>query len=121
LDARDLLTTSGIALMGGLDRQALELATRGAADARAQGRAGVLPPALYYMTISQTLLGRYRDAMTSATEALDIAEATGQHHWASHAAGTQAYLLAIRGDEDDCRRLANYALEYEGGGVHRAR
>jgi DNA-binding CsgD family transcriptional regulator/tetratricopeptide (TPR) repeat protein len=120
-EARDLLTTTGIALMVGLDRQALELATRVAADARTQGRAGVLPSALYYMTISQTVLGRYRDAMTSATEAFDIAEATGQHHWASHAAGTQAYLLAIQGDQDSCHRLANYALEYEGGGVHRAR
>lgn len=120
-EARDLLITSGIAIMGGLDRLALELATRVSADARAQGRAGVLPSALYYMTISQTFLGHYRDAMTSATEALDIAEATGQHHWASHAAGAQAYLLAIRGDQDDCHRLANYALEYEGGGAHRAR
>ncbi|NBH11294.1 LuxR C-terminal-related transcriptional regulator, partial [Amycolatopsis sp. SID8362] len=120
-EPRDLLTTSGIALMGGLDRQALELATRVAADVRAQGRAGVLPSALYYVTLSQTSLGHYRDAMTSATEALDIAEATGQHHWASHAAGTRAYLLAMRGDEDDCRRMADYALAYEGGGVHRAR
>jgi DNA-binding CsgD family transcriptional regulator len=104
-----------------MQAKALELATRVSADARAQGRAGVLPSALYYMTISQTCLGHYRDAMTSATEALDIAEATGQHHWASHAAGTQAYLLAIQGDQDNCRRLADHALEYEGGGVHRAR
>ncbi|MGW5647749.1 ATP-binding protein [Saccharopolyspora sp. NPDC003752] len=120
-DARDLLMTCGIALMGGLDRQALELAARVSADARAQGRAGIMPSALYYMAVSQTFLGHHRSAMTSAAEALDIAEATGQHHWASHAAGAQAYLLAIRGAQDDCRRLAGRALEYEGGGVHRAR
>lgn len=118
-EVRDLLITSGVALMGGLDQQALELATLVSAEARAQGRVGVLPSALYYATAAQTFLGRYRDAMATAAEALDIAETTGQDHWASVAAGTQAYLLAIRGDEDSCRRLASQALEHAGG-AHRA-
>ncbi|WP_433245247.1 ATP-binding protein [Streptosporangium sp. CA-135522] len=125
-DARDVLMICGIGLMGGLDTQAERLAAGIAARARAEGKVGVLPSALYYAAISQTFLGRYRDAMTTATEALDIAEDTGQGHWVSHAHGVMAYLTAIEGDEDRCRDLADRAMSDPGGGaqpagLHRAR
>ncbi|MFI7130138.1 ATP-binding protein [Nonomuraea sp. NPDC050153] len=118
---RDQLIMTAIALMSGLDRQALDLATRVVTDCRASGRAGVLPFALYYVAITQTFLGHYRDAMTCATEALDIAEATGQHHWAGQALGVQAYLLAIQGEEEGCRERATRVLDDDSGGGHRAR
>ncbi len=125
-EARDVLMICGIGLMGGLDTEAESLASGIVSAARTAGKVGVLPAALYYAAISRTFLGRYRDAATSAAEALDIAEDTGQSHWVSHAQGVTAYLAAIEGDEQRCRDLAQSALTDPGtgarpAGLHRAR
>ncbi|SEE20689.1 AAA family ATPase [Streptomyces sp. TLI_105] len=119
-EARDVLMICGIGLMGGLDTEAESLASGVVAAARTAGKVGVLPAALYYAAISQTFLGRHRDAATSAAEALDIAEDTGQPHWVGHAQGVLAHLSAIEGDETRCRDLARPALTDPGTGARPA-
>ncbi|MBB5783172.1 hypothetical protein [Nonomuraea jabiensis] len=49
--------------------------------------------------MTEAMLGRHRDAVASATEALSIAQDTGQWQWISLASGVLAYHAAIEGDE----------------------
>jgi len=53
---------------------------------------------------------RYCGALPSATEALRIAQDTGQPQWASYLNGIMAYLAAVEGDQERCRQLADAAL-----------
>ncbi|MEQ4718132.1 AAA family ATPase [Nonomuraea sp. B19D2] len=104
--ARNRTHIIGLGLIAGLDAWSLDLANTVVADSRARGAIADLPAALYHAAITETLLGRHRDAAASATEALSIAQDTGQWQWISLASGVLAYHAAIEGDEERARGLA---------------
>lgn len=80
-------------------------------DVRASGAVGWLPAVLCTLATAETNLARYRDATASATEALRIAEDIGQPSRVAHAEALLAYLAAVAGDEERCRRLAEPNLQ----------
>jgi hypothetical protein len=104
--ARNRTHIIGLGLIAGLDTWSLDLANTVVADTRARGAIAALPAALYHAAITETLLGRHRDAVASATEALSIAQDTGQRQWISLASGVLAYHAAIEGDEKRAHGLA---------------
>ncbi|MCG5220349.1 helix-turn-helix transcriptional regulator [Streptosporangium sp. KLBMP 9127] len=74
-----------------------------AEESRASGAIGWLPAVLCTLATAETNLGRHRDALQSATEALRIAEDIGQPSRAAHAEALLAYVAAVRGDERGAR------------------
>lgn len=76
---------------------------------RRQGHIGALPHALQLLTQAQILHGRHTDAAESGAEAWRIAHDTGQAGRLRHLHGILARLAAIRGEDDECRRLASQA------------
>src|SRR6266704_564549 len=82
----------------------------------ARGPAAKLAPLVQLMLCSACLAqaqlfdGRHCDTLASATEALAIAQDTGQPQWASDLNGIMAYLAAVEGDQERCRQLADAAL-----------
>ncbi|GAA2738275.1 AAA family ATPase [Actinocorallia aurantiaca] len=105
-----LMILCGAALASGQDADAYELATALAAEHRARGGAGRLPTVLFFMAEGEVFAGRHRDALTTATEALQLARDTGQRQWISQFSSVLAYLDAARGDEAACRRNAEEGL-----------
>jgi DNA-binding CsgD family transcriptional regulator len=99
-----------VSLVTGLNWDARDILTGLAAEARAQGKIGWLPTIL--TCLAQTLVfdGRLGDGLTMASEARQIARDTGQSQWGSEASAICAYLAAIDGDEQRCRRLVDAAL-----------
>ncbi|WP_101782865.1 helix-turn-helix transcriptional regulator [Nonomuraea indica] len=74
-----------------------------AEESRANGAVGWLPMVLCTLATAEINLGRHRDAVQSASEALRIAEDTGQPSRVAHAEALLAYVAAIRGDEHGTR------------------
>ncbi|MEW9548188.1 AAA family ATPase [Nonomuraea sp. NPDC050783] len=99
------LIIASMAFMVGDDETSLDLAARLADDCRNQGLVGWLPHALQNLASSQLYLGRFQEAGVSATEAVRIAEDTGQDHRVDHLQGVLAWLAAVSGDEETCERL----------------
>ncbi|MFI7637364.1 AAA family ATPase [Nonomuraea sp. NPDC049400] len=97
------------ALMTGDDDAACELAAARVAACRAHGLVGALPHALQLLTQAQILRGRHAEAAASGAEAWQIARDTGQEGRLRHLHGVLARLAAIRGEDDECRRLAHEA------------
>ncbi|MFD0476034.1 hypothetical protein ACFQ0B_53310 [Nonomuraea thailandensis] len=97
------------ALMTGDDDAACELAAARVAACRAHGLVGALPHALQLLTQAQILSGRHAEAAASGAEAWQIARDTGQEGRLRHLHGILARLAAIRGEDDECRRLAHQA------------
>jgi len=106
----DLAVIAIVSLATGLNADARDLLAELAADARAQGRIGWLPTVLTCLAQAQLFDGRHRDAQASATEALRLARDTGQPQWVSELSGIMAYLAAVEGDQERCRRLVDAAL-----------
>ncbi|MEU7857429.1 AAA family ATPase [Nonomuraea sp. NPDC049141] len=101
----DRLIIASMAFMVGDDETSMDLGARLADDCRAQGMIGWLPHALQNLATSQLYLGRFRDAQASATEAVRIADDTGQHHRVDHLQGMLAWLAAVHGDDRACTEL----------------
>ncbi|SEH03051.1 regulatory protein, luxR family [Nonomuraea solani] len=97
------------ALMTGDDDAACELAAARVAACRRHGLVGALPHALQLLTQAQILRGRHAEAAASGAEAWQIARDTGQEGRLRHLHGVLARLAAIRGEDDECRRLAAQA------------
>ncbi|MEV0828522.1 helix-turn-helix transcriptional regulator [Nonomuraea rubra] len=97
------------ALMTGDDDAACELAAARVAACRSHGLVGALPHALQLLTQAQILSGRHAEAAASGAEAWQIARDTGQEGRLRHLHGILARLAAIRGEDDECRRLAHHA------------
>jgi DNA-binding CsgD family transcriptional regulator len=106
---RGLIEVASRAFMAAQDEDCAEIAAALVADARGKGMIFALPGGLGLLTLAQTLLGRYRDALVSGTEGLRIARDTGQLLWVSYAAGALAYLAAVKGDDRQCRHHAGEA------------
>jgi DNA-binding CsgD family transcriptional regulator len=106
----DLLQVCGASLIAGQDPQTHEIAAALAAEARGQGRIGLLPTILFFLAEAELFHGRHRDALATAAEALQVANDSGQWHWVSQVSGLLAYLAAAAGDEARCRKLADDAM-----------
>jgi DNA-binding CsgD family transcriptional regulator len=106
----DLVQVCGAGLIAGQDAQTHEIAAALAAEARGQGRIGLLPTILFFLAEGELFHGRHRDALATATEATAVASDSGQWHWLSQVNGLLAYLAAAAGDEARCRKLADDAM-----------
>jgi DNA-binding CsgD family transcriptional regulator len=106
---RGSVEVSSFAFIAARDAVSADVAGELVADARANGTIFVLPLALGQLSLAQTVLGRYRDALINGTEAVRIAQDTRQPLWERYACGALAYLAAIEGDEHRCRDYARRA------------
>jgi DNA-binding CsgD family transcriptional regulator len=106
----DLVQVCGAGLIAGQDAQTHEVAAALAAEARGQGRIGLLPTVLFFLAEAELFHGRHRDALATAAEAVRVATDSGQWHWVSQVNGLLAYLAAAAGDEPRCRKLADDAM-----------
>ncbi|GLZ77977.1 transcriptional regulator [Actinorhabdospora filicis] len=92
--------------------RAVDLSASLAARCRAEGRIRQLPFALNTLAYTQAVTGRHRDARANATEGLQIAVDTGQHHPAAALRSQLAWLTAVDGDEQNGRALAEEVIEF---------
>ena len=106
----DLVQVCGAGLIAGQDAQTYETAAALAAEARGQGRIGLLPTILFFLAEGELFHGRHRDALATAAEAVQVASDSGQWHWVSQVSGLLAYLAAAAGDEARCHQLADDAM-----------
>ena len=97
------------ALMTGDDDAACALATARVDACRSQGHIGALAHALQLLTQARILLGRHAEAAESGDEAIRIARDTGHGGRLRLVHGNLARLAAIRGEDEECRRLAALA------------
>ncbi|MDF3292827.1 ATP-binding protein [Streptomyces silvisoli] len=111
----DVVQVCGASLIHGRDAETYRLAASLAVGCRASGGFGQLPTVLFFLAEAELFHGRHRDALASATEALRIARDTGQRQWTSQLTGFLAYLAAVEGDAEGCRRLGDDALTDTGG------
>lgn len=107
---RDLVQLCGVGLTIGRDEEVGEAAGSLVAEARALGNIGVLPTLLFFLAETEMFHGRHRDALTTASEGLRIARDTGQAQWAGQLGSFLAYLAALEGDDERCRRHVTEAL-----------
>lgn len=105
--ARSALATSAFAI--GAFQIASTLALSSTADLRAQGRFGVLAHTLGTAASAQVALGDARAALPLATEAVAVAQETGQPSWALGASLVLSLAEALRGDVVAARRRADTA------------
>ncbi|MEV0650762.1 AAA family ATPase [Phytomonospora sp. NPDC050363] len=113
----DRLMMCGIGVAVGQDAAAYELATRLATEIRALGGWGRLPTALFFAAEIEVFQGRYSAARETATEAMRLAGDSGQPQWTSQFSAVLAYLDAVAGDEEECRRHAAEAMADIAGGA----
>jgi DNA-binding CsgD family transcriptional regulator len=92
------------------DEAATEVLEALAADTRRQGALGWLPYAQEPLAISLLLRGRFRDAETVATEALDVSTDLGQDTQATILTAIPAWLAAVAGDAVACEAMADRML-----------
>ncbi|WP_073502429.1 helix-turn-helix transcriptional regulator [Actinacidiphila paucisporea] len=110
VDPRDLVMLCGVGLTLGQDAQSHELTTALAAESRESGGVGRLTTIMFFRAEAEIFDGRYDDAAETAAEALRIAADTGQRQWVSQLSSALAHIAAVRGDEEECRRLVDAAL-----------
>ncbi|WUH94786.1 AAA family ATPase [Streptomyces sp. NBC_00433] len=110
VDPRDLVMLCGVGLTLGQDAQSHELTTALAAESRESGGVGRLTTIMFFRAEAEIFDGRYDDAAATAAEALRIAADTGQRQWVSQLSSALAHIAAVRGDEEECRRLVDTAL-----------
>ncbi|AQZ67884.1 putative transcriptional regulator [[Actinomadura] parvosata subsp. kistnae] len=77
-----------------------------AAECRANGEIGKLPIVHLTLASAELYLGRFRDAVATATEGLQLASDTGQPNRAGYLEGTLAWIAAAQGDAPRCVELA---------------
>ncbi|MEW1686991.1 LuxR C-terminal-related transcriptional regulator [Streptomyces sp. NPDC091265] len=89
-----------------------EMAAASVAHCRDHGIGGWLPTALHLLAQTELALGRHEEASAHAAEGLRLAEYYHLDHRAAHLRAVLATLAAVRGQEEDCRALAQEALDY---------
>jgi DNA-binding CsgD family transcriptional regulator len=109
-DDDDLAMIALISLTLGRHAEACELSDDLIAAARGRGRIGWLPAIMNGHAQALVYIGRQRDAVASAEEALRVAEDTGQPRLISEASAVLAYLASVAGDAERCHRLSSIAL-----------
>jgi DNA-binding CsgD family transcriptional regulator len=106
-DSFSLMLVAAVSLVTGLNWDARDILANLAADARMQGKIGALPTTLTCLAQALVFDGRLSDGLTTASEAVRIAQDTSQPQWSGEANAICAYLAAIHGDEERCRRLVD--------------
>jgi len=106
----DLAAIAMVCLVTGRNADARDLTAALVADARVQGSIGILPAMLIHLAQALVFDGRHGEALSSASEALRIAQDTGHTQWMSEATAILAYLAAVDGDEARCRELVDGVL-----------
>lgn len=114
-----LLMMCAAGLTTGQDAEVRVIATGLLERIRAEGAAGLLPTALFFLAEADVFAGRYDEALAESTEARRLARGAGQRHWEGQFAALGAYLAGLRGDEEECRRLSAlvFGLPGEPGGA----
>jgi hypothetical protein len=87
-----------------------EVYARLAAARRAAATVSDLTVALGNLAMAETSLGRWADAISHATDGLQLATETGQQATAGYFLALLAGLAAAQGRAEDCRRLAEDGL-----------
>lgn len=101
-----LVEVASFSFMVGRDELSAEVCAELVSAARSEGTLFALPIGLGQLALTQTLLGRHREALISGTEAIRIARDTCQPMWERYASGALAYLAAIEGSDERCARYA---------------
>jgi DNA-binding CsgD family transcriptional regulator len=104
-----LLAAQAAALLGD-DATTYALAAAQVAECRTRGMIGMLPEALLFLARAEVYLGRHRDAMANAGEALQIVRDTGRSRELGFQGLVLAPLAAIQGDDQRCRALAHETI-----------
>ncbi|MFE3450810.1 LuxR C-terminal-related transcriptional regulator [Nonomuraea sp. NPDC059194] len=87
-------------------------------ECRAQGAIGRLPLAHVTLATCELHLGRFRDALGTAIEGIQLAADTGQPHRAGSLNGVLAWLSAVTGDEERTQELARICHQiFEASGI----
>ncbi|MFI9157165.1 helix-turn-helix transcriptional regulator [Kitasatospora aureofaciens] len=110
----DLVQLCGATLILGRDEETVDLGGELVAEARAKGALGVMPTLQFFLAEAELFHGRHADAELTATEALALAQDTGQHQWVSQLSALLAYLAALDGRTDRCTELAATSLATTG-------
>ncbi|MFJ8743400.1 AAA family ATPase [Embleya sp. NPDC127516] len=113
-ELRDLLLACGVGLTLGQDVHAHDIAAMFATESRLHGGIGRLPTILFFVAEAEVFESRHTDALATASEALRIAQDSGQQQWISQFESVLAYLAGVSGDEEAAHRHADAALA---GGV----
>ncbi|WP_329430098.1 LuxR C-terminal-related transcriptional regulator [Streptosporangium sp. NBC_01495] len=79
---------------------------------RTHGMPGREPKALHMLAAAQAAAGLHGQAAASATQALLLAGDAGRHDLTGSLTGLLAWLAAVRGAEQECRRLAARSIAY---------
>ncbi|HWD79225.1 MAG TPA: LuxR C-terminal-related transcriptional regulator, partial [Kribbella sp.] len=99
------------------DDAALAAAETAVRVCRTGGRPALLVLSLQILASVEMLTGRYRYARANATEGLELSTMLGQQNRCCHFEALLAWLDAVAGAEEPCRRLAARALGH--AEVHR--
>ncbi|MEV0200423.1 LuxR C-terminal-related transcriptional regulator [Nonomuraea sp. NPDC050691] len=110
------ISISSLAGISGDFDNGLAIAQSVIEECRADGMIGLLPLAQAVLAAHQLYLGRFRDAVTTATEGRRLATDIGQTHRIAHFESVMAMAMAVEGREQDCRELAERTISH--GTVH---
>ena len=87
-----------------------QLVPRAVARARALGAVGTLPHVLEFAALGSAMAGHLIQAVTQASEGLQLARDTGQEAPACNLLAALATAAALQGREQDCKAFAEEAL-----------
>ncbi|TYB68893.1 AAA family ATPase [Nonomuraea sp. PA05] len=104
-----LWATAAATYLGEADLSA-ELAARAGRVARMSGMVGQLPVVLEFVATADRIAGRLAESQAVSEEGLELAREAGYTNTVAAHLANLAVLAALRGDEDECRRLAQEAL-----------
>jgi len=110
-DERHLFWASIGAMWVGSDQRTLDLSRRAVALARQRGAISVLTPLLGARAGQLFLAQHLDDALLAADEAVRLARDVRAENWVLLPQCIQAGIAAIRGEDDEARRLAEAVLE----------
>lgn len=107
--AEFLWATAAASQLGEADLSA-ELAGRAGRVARVSGMAGQLPVVLEFVATGERISGRLAESQAISEEGLELAREAGYRNTVAAHLANLAVLAALRGEEEDCGRLAREAL-----------
>ncbi|HEY7018884.1 MAG TPA: AAA family ATPase [Gaiellaceae bacterium] len=106
-----LLLAGGAGLFLGDDRAAERFNRALAVRARELGSLPLLTQALPRLALSEIACGRWSSAAAGLHDGLQLARDAGQHQVVAHMLALLALIAGLRGDEEECRALADESRE----------
>ena len=106
----ELVLLAGADLSLADDGSALSRAETAVRVCRASGQLALLVPSLQILATVETITGRYRFARANAREGLELSTTLGQANRTCHFQALLAWMEAVAGNEESCRKLAGAAL-----------